>query len=65
MVRNRIKRRIRAVLEQIDATEPTGLSGGDHLVRVTAPLDHWSYDTLLSTMTELLSSGLASTEAHR
>jgi ribonuclease P protein component len=55
VVRNRIKRRLRAVLSELDASAP-GLAGGDHLLRVTAPIEHWSHATLRSTMAELLST---------
>ena len=53
VVRNRTKRRLRAVLVDLDRTSP-GLPGGDHLVRVTAPIDDWSYATLHTTMATLL-----------
>ena len=33
---------------------PTLLAPGDHLIRITAPLAHWSHATLRHTMTELL-----------
>ena len=53
VVRNRIKRRLRAVLHELDQVE-TGIPGGDHLIRVSAPIDHWSHTTLRTTMAELL-----------
>ena len=54
VVRNRIKRRLRAILHELDGTG-AGLAGGDHLIRVTAPIDHWSHVTLRTTMADLLS----------
>lgn len=53
VVRNRIKRRVRAVLHELDSHSP-GLSGGDHLIRVTGPIEHWSHATLRTTMAALL-----------
>ena len=57
VVRNRIRRRIRAVLGEIDRAHDDLPAGGDYLVRVTAPIDHWSHARLLSTMTDLLATG--------
>ena len=31
-----------------------GLPGGDYLIRVTAPIEHWSHTRLHHTMAELL-----------
>ena len=56
-MRNRIRRRIRAVLTEIDRSHDDLLPGGDYLVRVTAPIDHWSHAELHRTMTELLAAG--------
>lgn len=53
MVRNRIKRRLRAVLLDLDR-HARGIPGGDHLIRVTGPIDHWSHAKLRTTMAELL-----------
>ncbi|MEM9201570.1 MAG: ribonuclease P protein component [Actinomycetota bacterium] len=53
VVRNRTKRRIKAVLHDLDHTTG-GLSGGDYLVRITGSIDHWSYDTLHTTMAALV-----------
>ena len=61
VVRNRIKRRIRAVLHELDDHD-AGLPGGDHLLRVTGSIDHWSHATLRTTMAELFSVRIASTE---
>lgn len=52
VTRNRIRRRIREILRQMCV-------GGDHLIRVQAPIDHWSHDKLSATMTDLLSSAPA------
>ena len=53
VVRNRTKHRLRAVLADLNQTPP-GLPGGDHLIRVTAPIDDWSPATLHTTMATLL-----------
>lgn len=50
--RNRIKRRLRAVIADLDVE--VGIPGGDHLIRVTAPLAGWSHDRLRTAMAELL-----------
>ncbi len=52
--RNRVRRRIRAVIGELVDENPTLLAPGDHLIRITAPLAHWSHATLRHTMTELL-----------
>lgn len=56
--RNRIKRRLRAVIDDLDAE--FGVAGGDHLIRITAPLAHWSHDRLRNAMAELLDVQLTS-----
>ncbi|MEL0000643.1 MAG: ribonuclease P protein component [Acidimicrobiaceae bacterium] len=53
VARNRTKRRLRAVLVDLDRTS-SGFLGGDHLIRVTAPINDWSYATLRTTMATLL-----------
>lgn len=60
VVRNRIKRRVRAVLIELDSE--FGLPGGDHLIRVTAPITDWSHAKLRRTMADLmqLSASMAS-----
>ena len=58
--RNRVRRRIRAVLGEINKDHPDLPPPGDHLIRVTASLDHWSHAKLLSTMTELFTAGTTS-----
>jgi|DEB0MinimDraft_10_1074344.scaffolds.fasta_scaffold00090_4 ribonuclease P protein component len=52
VVRNRTKRRIRAVIHELDTR--SGVPGGDYLVRVTGPIEHWSHHQLQSTMAHLL-----------
>ena len=52
--RNRIKRRLRAVLNELDHA-PGGVPGGDYLIRVVGPIEHWSHATLRTTMAEILS----------
>lgn len=65
VVRNRIKRRVRAVLIELDSE--FGLPGGDHLIRVTAPITDWSHAKLRRTMADLmqLSAGMASTDPRK
>ena len=53
VVRNRTKRRLRAILQVMDHAD-AGLPGGDYLIRVTAPIEHWSHTRLYHTMAELL-----------
>ncbi len=62
VVRNRIKRRMRAVLIELDSE--FGLSGGDHLIRVTAPITDWSHAKLRRMMADLMqvSAGMASAD---
>ena len=52
--RNRIKRRIRSVLRELAREDPGFPTRGDHLIRVTAPIDEWSHTMLRNTMRELL-----------
>jgi ribonuclease P protein component len=54
VVRNRIRRRIRAVLQDLHREDAAFPARGDHLIRVTAPLDDWSHTTLRLTMTTLM-----------
>jgi ribonuclease P protein component len=54
--RNRVRRRIRAVLCELARETPGLLPPGDHLIRVTAPIDDWSHATLRTTMYSLLTS---------
>ncbi len=65
VVRNRIKRRVRAVLTELD--NEFGLPGGDHLIRVTAPITDWSHAKLRRTMADLmqLSAGMASADPRK
>jgi len=52
VVRNRLRRRLRAVLAELD--NEVGLPGGKHLVRVSAPLTDWSHAKLRTTMADLM-----------
>lgn len=54
VVRNRTKRRLRAVLTEIDREDTPLPRGGDYLVRVTAPIDEWSHQRLHTAMYEIL-----------
>ena len=54
VVRNRIRRRIQAVLRDLDRETEDLPPPGDLLIRVTAPLDGWSHAQLRSTMIDLL-----------
>ena len=56
VVRNRIRRRIRAVLQDLHREEPAFPARGDHLIRVMAPIDDWSHATLRHTMSTLLTA---------
>jgi ribonuclease P protein component len=56
VARNRIRRRLRAVLVEIVTDDPTALPGGDHLIRVTGRIDRWSPSELRTTMRALLRS---------
>lgn len=54
VARNRARRRLRAVLNEL-ATEDSGLlHSGDYLIRVTAPLNQVSYGELRLIVTGLL-----------
>lgn len=54
VVRNRTRRRIRAILADEARHDPAFPAAGDHLIRITAPLDGWSYNDLRTTMIDLL-----------
>jgi ribonuclease P protein component len=54
VVRNRIRRRVKAVLQDLHREDPAFPARGDHLIRVTAPIDDWSHATLRHTMSTLL-----------
>jgi hypothetical protein len=45
------------VLAEIDRAHDDLPPDGDYLVRVTAPIDHWSHAELHRIMTELLAAG--------
>ena len=55
--RNRIRRRIRAILRDISRDNPSILPPGDYLFRVTSKIEHWSPAQLRNTVTEVLCSG--------
>ena len=55
--RNRIRRRIRAILRDISRDNPSILPPGDYLFRVTSKIEHWSSTQLRNTVTEVLCSG--------
>ena len=55
--RNRIRRRIRAILRDISRDNPSILPPGDYLFRVTSKIEHWSPTQLRNTVTEVLCSG--------
>ena len=63
--RNRIRRRIRAVLHELHREDPAVPARGDHLIRVTAPIDDWSHTTLRHTMTRLLAPALSAPSERR
>jgi ribonuclease P protein component len=54
VARNRIRRRIRAILRELDLATGNLPPPGDLLIRVTAPLDGWSHAELRTTMIDLL-----------
>jgi ribonuclease P protein component len=60
VVRNRIRRRIRAVLHDLHHEDDVFPARGDHLIRVTVPIDDWSHTRLCNTMTTLLKPTLSS-----
>jgi hypothetical protein len=45
---------VRAVLQDLHREDATFPARGDHLIRVTAPIDDWSHATLRHTMITLL-----------
>ena len=57
--RNRIRRRIRGALHDLAREHPGFPAGGDHLIRVTAPIDDWAPTKLRSVMFDLLRSPTA------
>ncbi len=60
VVRNRIRRRIKAVLGELSTSEPGSVPGGDYLIRVTAPIDQTDHQELRSTLRSLLATGVPS-----
>lgn len=62
VVRNRTRRRIRAVVQELHRVDSTFPARGDHLIRVTAPIDDWSHATLRHTMASLLTPSAPAAE---
>ena len=54
VVRNRIRRRLRAVLNNMNREVPDSLGGGDYLFHVSAPLDSFNGVELQALMVDLL-----------
>lgn len=54
VTRNRIRRRLRAILFGIDRETPELLKGGDYLLSVSSPLEHLSHDKLCELVLGLL-----------
>lgn len=52
--RNRIRRRLRAVLRDVSRETPSLLPPGDYLFRVSASLEHWPASVLRDTVDGLL-----------
>ena len=61
--RNRIRRRIRAILDDEARDDPDFPARGDHVIRITAPIDDWSPTRLRSVMIELLRSPASEAQA--
>jgi len=57
VVRNRIRRRIKAVLFELSTSDPGSVPGGDYLIRVTAPIDRFDHSALKATIESLLVTG--------
>jgi ribonuclease P protein component len=55
VARNRIRRRIRAILEDLHRSDSSVPMGGDYLIRITAPLTDWPHARLRHAMATLLS----------
>lgn len=56
VVRNRVKRRLRAILRETYQNTPDLFLGGDYLFMVSSSLDGFDYSKLYATVAELLSS---------
>ena len=54
VTRNRVRRRLRAVLGEIARERPELLKGGDYLFSVSAPLEGLSHAKLLGLVLDLL-----------
>ena len=64
VARNRLKRRLRAVMAELD--NEGSLAGGEYLVRVSAPFTDWSHAKLRTTMATLMQrSAVSATESPR
>ncbi|MEZ5168102.1 MAG: ribonuclease P protein component [Acidimicrobiales bacterium] len=63
VVRNRIRRRIRAMIHDLDRDPATRPMPGDHLIRVSAPIDAWPATQLRQTMMTLLPASPSSPAA--
>lgn len=57
VTRNRIKRRLRSVIGELE--REGSVAGGDHLIRVNAPLESWSHARLRAAVAELLDAPAA------
>ncbi|MDE0268446.1 MAG: ribonuclease P protein component [Acidimicrobiaceae bacterium] len=56
VVRNRVKRRLRAILHEIYQNTPDLFLGGDYLFMVSSSLDDFGYSKLYATVAGLLNS---------
>jgi len=54
VARNRIRRRLRAIFEQLSREDPSLLDDGRYLFRVSSPIDHLSHQELHGIVTDLL-----------
>ncbi len=54
VARNRIRRRVRAILGQLSREDPSLLADGKYLFRVSSPIDHLSHRELYGIVTGLL-----------
>ncbi len=54
VVRNRVRRRVRAAVADLVREKPDEVAYGDYLIRVTAPLERWSPSELRDVLAELL-----------
>lgn len=54
VARNRSRRRVREVIRLLDRSPAGPVPGGDYLVRVTGPIEHWTHDELRTVLSDLL-----------